>query len=55
MTFMDEFAHTSTLQLHPDRSKLRGIKPQEIKTFFIDLALKVSNQNTSHKNRPNSN
>jgi hypothetical protein len=30
MTFMDEFTHTSTLQLHPNRSKLRGIKPQEI-------------------------
>ena len=31
MTFMDESTHPSTLQLYPKRSKLRGIKPQEIK------------------------
>jgi hypothetical protein len=44
MTFMDEFTHTSTLQLHPDRSKLRGIKPQEIKVFQFQT--KITTENT---------
>ena len=32
MTFVDKGTHNHTLPRQPHRSKLRGIKPQEIKT-----------------------
>ena len=41
MTFVDKGTHNLTLPRQPHRSKLRGIKPQEIKKGLTTFGLKT--------------
>jgi len=49
MTLIDEYTHPYTLALIPNHSKLRGIKPQEIKTSKQKSNTHSINKNSMHK------